>query len=105
MIIGSLSVNDAGNEIRMEKGGYGVIIRESGISFIDEGREVSFEDFFRELANMQFVPLIESEWIQVDENEWKCSRCGNEIICDDYTPEDFEQHYCYQCGAKMTVSR
>lgn len=55
--------------MRVEKDGYGMIFRESGISFIDEGREVSFEDFFRELANMQFAPLNEAEWIQVDENE------------------------------------
>ena len=105
MIIGNLSVNCADNEVRVEENGYGMIFRESGISFIDDGREVSFEDYFRELANMQVVPLIEAEWIRVAETEWKCSRCGNEIICDDYTPDDFEQYYCYKCGSKMTVSR
>ena len=105
MIIGNISVNFADNEVRVEENGYGMIFRESGISFLDNGREVSFQDHLRGLANMQFVPLIEAEWIRVDENEWKCGRCGNEIMCDDYTPEDFEQHYCYKCGAKMIVSR
>lgn len=47
-------------------------------------------------------PVKHGRWVNNGEDdEWKCSECGEEQCCFDMTPEEFGLHYCPNCGARM----
>lgn len=56
---------------------------------------------------MEGCPLIkikEGKWIELAENVYECSVCGEAYILDD-TPTAHNYHFCPNCGAGMEASR
>ena len=50
------------------------------------------------------VEVVHARWVQEDEDEWRCTRCGAFWIFIDGGPEENDAKFCPVCGAKMDAT-
>ena len=46
-------------------------------------------------------PVVHGEWIELYENNYECSACGDWWETIEGTPQDNGMSYCPHCGARM----
>ena len=46
-------------------------------------------------------PVVRGEWIELYEDNYKCSACGAWWTLLEGTPQDNEMNFCPVCGARM----
>ena len=77
-------------------------IREDGmrIAALIEENKALHQDAKR-LTAAGAVPVLHGRWLQVDEDAWTCTACGNIVLFLDGGPNENNAKYCPVCGAKM----
>ena len=75
---------------------------------ISELLEDSMDGVYRTIDRQPTVDVVEvkhGEWIELYENNYKCSACGDWWETIEGTPQDNGMNYCPHCGAKMGERR
>lgn len=77
-------------------------IREDGmrIAALIEENKALHQDA-RRLPSVDAAQVVHGRWLQVDEDAWTCTACGNILTFLYGGPNENNAKYCLVCGAKM----